>query len=158
MMVPRGPWVIAELDAEYDKKIGVDFDFVSFPFWGPTKAFPAETGWSMCVPKSTKVAEAAWTYAKFFLEPSNLLQHNINCSMIPPRKSVASNPQYLQQTPYMAPILEILQYGKFIGPFNTEVLKVGLRQVFVSACNGVYPNAAAAMTELENQLNSELKL
>jgi multiple sugar transport system substrate-binding protein len=158
MMVPRGPWVIAELEAEYGMKIGEDFDFVSFPFWGPSKAFPAETGWSMCVPNSSKAAAAAWAYAKFFLEPANLLQHNINCAQIPPRRSVATNPQYLRGAPFMAPIIEILQYSKFIGHFNTEVLKYAIRDVFVSACDGGYPNAAAAMTALENQVNSELRL
>jgi len=159
MMVPRGPWVIAELEAEYDKKIGVDFDFVSFPFWGPTKAFPAETGWSMCVPKSTKVADAAWKYITYFLEPSNLMQHNINCAQLPPRKSIKRDPAYLRQMPFMAPILEILDYSRFIGPFNTEVVKANLSQVFIALCTtNTYASIDAALTDLENQCNTELKL
>ena len=160
MMLPRGPWVIAELDAEYGSEIGVDFDFVAFPFWTSNKVFPAETGWSWCVPKSSKVADAAWKYASFFLEPANLVQHNIACAQLPPRKSVAQNPEYLRQMPFMQPVLDVLQYGKFIGPFNTEVLKVNLSSVYISLVtnDGAYPSVEAALAALENQCNSELRL
>jgi len=160
MMVPRGPWVISELETEYGKMIGVDYDFVPFPFWGPVKVFPAETGWSMCVPKSTRVADAAWAYVTFFLRPENLMQHNINCAQIPPRKSVAQNPAYLQQMPFMAPVLQILDNSRFIGPFNTDVLKMNLSQVYVSLCtrDGTYASIDAALAALENQINAELRL
>ena len=160
MMVPRGPWVISLLDEEYDKEYGVDFDYVKFPFYSSIKAFPAETGWSMCVPKSTKVADAAWKYLSFFMEKDNLLQHNINCAQIPPRKSVANDPAFIEQLPYMAPLLDVLDYGKFIGPFNTDVLKFSLRNTYVSLCSndGTYKTVADALAALEKQLNTDLKL
>ena len=160
MIVPRGPWVISLLDEEYGKVYGVDFDYIKFPFYGPTPAFPAETGWSMCVPKSSKVAEEAWAYVRYFLRPENLMQHNINCAQLPPRKSVASNPNFVRQLPYMAPLLDILQYGKFIGPFNTDVLKLSLRDVYVSLClkDGRFANVSAALAYLENKLNTDLRL
>jgi ABC-type glycerol-3-phosphate transport system substrate-binding protein len=160
MMVPRGPWVIAELELEYDMSIGTEFDFVAFPFQGPTKAFPADTGWSMCVPKASRVADAAWAFVRYFLEPANLIQHNIACAQIPPRKSVATNPTYVNAMPFMAPILEILDYGKFIGPFNSGVLKANLTQVFISLCtnDGTYASVEAALAALESQTNAELRL
>jgi ABC-type glycerol-3-phosphate transport system substrate-binding protein len=160
MIVPRGPWVIAMLEEEYGKEYGVDFDFVKFPFYSSIPAFTAETGWSMCVPKDTKVAEAAWEYVKFFLQPENLLQHNINCAQLPPRRSVSARPEFVRQLPYMAPLMDILQYGKFIGPFNTDVLKIGLRNVYVSLCerDGRYASVADALVALENQVNSDLRL
>jgi len=160
MMVPRGPWVIALLEEEYGKTLGVDFDFIEFPFYSTIKAFPAETGWSMCVPQSSRVSEAAWEYVRFFLRPENLMQHNIACAQLPPRKSVGSNPEFARQLPYMAPLLDKLQYGRFIGPFNTDVLKISLRNVFVSLCEGnsVYANIPIALTVLENQINNDLRL
>ncbi|MCL2065885.1 MAG: extracellular solute-binding protein [Treponema sp.] len=160
MMVPRGPWVISLLDEDYGKEYGVDFDFIKFPFYGTVPAFTAETGWSMCVPKDSRVAEAAWTYVEFFLRPENLMQHNIKCAQLPPRRSVAANPEFVRQLPYMAPLMDILQYGKFIGPFNTDVLKLNLRDVYVSLClrDGRYPSVAAALAALENRLNTELRL
>jgi ABC-type glycerol-3-phosphate transport system substrate-binding protein len=160
MIVPRGPWVISMLDEEYGKEYGIDFDFIKFPFYGSIPAFPAETGWSMCVPKSSKVSDAAWTYVRFFLRPENLIEHNINCAQLPPRKSIAANPEFARQMPYMVPLLDILQYGKFIGPFNTEVLKLGLRDVYVSLClkDGRFPSVAAALAALETKLNTDLRL
>jgi ABC-type glycerol-3-phosphate transport system substrate-binding protein len=160
MMVPRGPWQVSLLEEDYGKEYGVDFDFIKFPFYGSIQAFPAETGWSMCVPKSTKVADAAWTYVRFFLMPENLLQHNIKCAQLPPRKSIAQNPEFVRQLPYMAPLMDILQYGKFIGPFNTDVLKLSMRDVYVSLClkDGRFSSVSAALTALETQLNTDLKL
>jgi len=160
LMVTRGPWCISNLNEEYDKYPSVDFDYVAFPFWGPTKAFPAETGWSMCVPKRTKRGEEAWKFLAFFLEPANLMRHNIRSAQIPPRKSVAENPAYLAQLPFMKPIMDILQYASFIGPFNTEVLKKNLNQVFMSLCQrtGEFANVDAALKFLETQTNTELKL
>lgn len=160
MMVPRGPWVISMLDEEYGKEYGVDFDFIEFPFYGETPAFPAETGWSLCVSKDTQVNEAAWEYIEFFLEKDNLMQHNINCAQIPPRKSVVADPSYAAQMPYMVPLLGILDYGKFIGPFNTDVVKIGLRNTYVSLCSddGTYASVKDALAALETQLNTDLKL
>jgi len=160
MMVPRGPWVISMLDEEYGKEYGVDFEFVKFPFFSTIKAFPAETGWSMCVPKDSKVADAAWQYVEFFLEKENLMQHNINCAQIPPRKSIVEDPAFVEQLPYMAPLLEILDYGVFIGPFNTDVLKIALRGAYISICSddGTYESVAQALEALEIQLNTDLKL
>jgi hypothetical protein len=60
----------------------------------------------------------------------------------------------------MAPILDILQYAHFIGPFNTEVLKRNLNSVFMSLCEGTgeYVDVSAALRALESQTNSELRL
>lgn len=160
MIVPRGPWVIAELEFAYDKAYGTDFDYIPQPFFGDVKAFPSETGWGMCVPKASKNADAAWVYTEFFLEKENLEQHNINCGMIPPRKSIAEDPAYVQALPFSAPLLEVLQYGKFIGPFNTDLFKDNLRTVFVSLCtnDGTYASTADALSALESKLNTDLKL
>jgi hypothetical protein len=60
----------------------------------------------------------------------------------------------------MEPLLPILQFGKFIGPFNTDVLKANLSSVYISLVtqDGKYASVAAALTALENQCNSELRL
>jgi multiple sugar transport system substrate-binding protein len=160
MMVPRGPWAIAELEEEFELKLGVDFEYVPFPFYGPEKAFAAETGWGMCVPNSTKVSEAAWSFVRFFMERDNLMRHNLACAQVPARKSIVSNPNYVRQAPYMADLLEILPYGRFVGPFNTEVLKSNLTSVFISLCTNdvTYRDVAAALAALENRLNTELRL
>lgn len=156
MMVPRGPWVISMLDEEYGKEYGVDFDYIKFPFYSSIKAFPAETGWSMCVSRNSKVTDAAWKYVEFFLEKENLMQHNINCAQIPPRRSIVEDPAFVEKLPYMAPLLDILEYGVFIGPFNTEVLKLAMRNTYVSLCttNLTVKDALAA---LETKVNTDIK-
>lgn len=160
MIVPRGPWVISGLAEDYDKEYGVDFEYIPFPFYSSVKAFPAETGWSLCVPKTTKVADAAWSYVTFFLQKENLMQHNINCAQVPPRKSVVADPEFAKELPYMEPLLGVLEYGRFIGPFNTDVLKISLRNCYVSLCtnDGTYASVSDALAKLEVQLNTDLKL
>ena len=158
MMVPRGPWAIAVIEEEYGKFYGVDFDYIKFPFFGNIPAFPAETGWSMCVPKDNSAGDAAWKYMEFFFEHDNLMRHNINCAQVPPRKSVVTDPGYLLQMPYMAPLLDILECGRFIGPFNTDVLKFVLRGIYLSLCidDGRFTSVREALSALENQLNAGL--
>jgi len=161
LMVLRGPWSIPNVASEYEKVFGKDFDYAAFPFYnGPVKAFPAETGWSMIVPQASKVADAAWKYVAYFFQPANLMQHDIDCGLVPPRKSVSQDPNYLKQVPYMAPIVQVLQYGKFIAPVNSDVLKNDINAVFIDYCQktGGYANAAAALSALETKLNTDLKL
>lgn len=160
MMVPRGPWTVADLEASYGMKYGEDFDYVAQPFYGETKAFPAETGWGMCVPKSSKAADAAWEFVKFVSEPERLMEHNVRCGQVPPRKSVAEDPKLIEQMPYLKELIPCLDYGHFIGDFNTEVLKKDIIQVFISLCNddGTYTSVEDAVVKLEQQLNKDLKL
>jgi hypothetical protein len=56
--------------------------------------------------------------------------------------------------------MDVLQYGRFIGPFNTDVLKISLRNTYVSLCerDGTYANVAEALAALETQLNTDLRL
>ena len=161
LMVPSGPWAVPYLQEEYDQVYGVDFDFAKFPFYGTTPAFPVETGWSMCVPEDSGAANAAWAYVKFFLEKENLMRHNINCGQISPRKSVVSDLEYVRQLPYMEPILDILEYGRFIGPFNADVLKSSFRSVFVALCSiddSTHTSVTESLAYLETRLNSDLGL
>jgi len=131
LMAPRGMWTIGGAE-EYDMELGVDFDYVATPFYGPSKAWAAETGWSLSVNSSSANSEAAWKFVQFMTEPDNLLQINIDCDMIPPRKSVAHDAGYLAAVPYAAPILNVLDGAQFIGHFNSDVLKEGICDMVVS--------------------------
>jgi multiple sugar transport system substrate-binding protein len=160
MMATRGPWAVGWLEGSYDKVLGRDIDYIKVPFPGSVQAFPAETGWSMAVAKNSRVVDAAWTFVRYFMMPDVLMEVNIGCAQIPPRKSIATNPSYARQMPIMAPILEILPHSKFIGNFNTSVLKNNLANVFVSLCmrDGRFASVSAALQYLERQVNTELRL
>ena len=131
LMAPRGMWTIGGAE-DYDMELGVDFDYIATPFYGSKKAWAAETGWSLSVNSASANSEAAWKFVEFMTAPDNLLQINIDCGMIPPRKSVAHDAGYLAAVPYAAPILNVLDGALFIGYFNSDVLKEGICDMVVS--------------------------
>ena len=163
-MLARGPWVISECEESFGKELGVDFDFIPQPPFYPDSGIPqkwvAETGWSLCVPKSTQVADAAWRFIAFIYEPENLVRHNIKCAQIPPRASAANDPLYLEMMPYMKPLLDLLPDGQFIGPFNTDVVKEYLVQMFgaLAADDGTYASVEDALAKLTEDLDRDLKI
>lgn len=161
-MVTRGPWVISDCIESYGRVMGEDIDYIAQPafYEGQPQKWVAETGWSLCVPKNTKVADAAWKFIEFILEPENLIRHNIACAQVPPRASVASDPAYLEQMPYMAPLLNILPDAQFIGAFNTDVLKEYLVQMYTSVVSGdgKYTSVEDACQKLTADLQASMKM
>lgn len=158
----RGPWVLSDLEQSYGLVMGTDFDYVSQPpfFDGVEQKFAAETGWSLCVPKNTQVEEAAWRFVEFLNQPDVLLRHNIACAQVPPRRSVATDPDYVAGAPYMTPLLDKLQYAQFIGPFNTDILKDYLVQTFMNLVTGDHSDEAvqAACVKLTEDLAQAMKI
>jgi len=163
-MLARGPWVLSECEENYGKELGVDFDFIPQPPFFPDSSIPqlmvAETGWSLCVPKTTQVADAAWRFIEFAYVPENLMRHNISCAQIPPRASIANNPEYLEKMPYMAPLLGLLPDAQFIGPFNTDVVKEYLVQVFgaLASEDGTYASVEDALAKLTEDMAVVLRI
>jgi multiple sugar transport system substrate-binding protein len=161
-MVTRGPWVISDCIESYGMVFGENLDYIPQPVFyeGAQQKWVAETGWSLCVPKNTKVADAAWTFIVFILQPENLIRHNIACAQIPPRASVAEDPAYLEQMPYMAPLMSILPNAEFIGPFNTDIFKTYLTQMFTSLVSndGTYASVEEACKKLTADLEANMKM
>ncbi len=156
MQVWRGPWVIPNLMADYGKEYGVDFDYISQPFYGDIKAFPAETGWGVVVGAQSAKAEAAWKFAEFMFQPENILELNIACGMIPSIKTAAHSPEFIEAVPYAQPIIDVLEYGRWLGPFNSDVLKEAVGEVFVSLAtnDGTYASTEEALATLEANMNA----
>lgn len=158
----RGPWVLSDLEQSYGLVMGVDFDYISQPPFveGVEQKFAAETGWSLCVSKNSTVQDAAWRFVEFLNQPDVLLRHNIACAQVPPRKSVATDPDYLLGAPYMAPLLDKLQYAQFIGPFNTDIIKSYVNQTFMTLASGDHSDEAveAACIKLTDDLAKALTI
>lgn len=89
-----GSWAIGEGTDSYDLTYGEDFEYVPVPQYGEQMAFASETGWGIMVPDNGKNKDAAWEFVKFFSEPENLVQHNIACNQLPPRKSLLDSEEY----------------------------------------------------------------
>lgn len=154
MMATVGPYAVSN-GASFDKTYGVDYDYVSLPSYGEKTAFVAETGWGFCVPEKSKQKELAWEYIKWFMQPENMLSHNIACSQVPAYRSMSEDPAYLEALPYMEPILGILGGGQYIGYINTVVLKEELRNIFTElVTTNNYASVEDALKVLQDRVNN----
>lgn len=150
--VPRGPWTIAEGMELYELEYGTDFSYEAMPWYGSQPAFAAETGWSMAVNSSSEHQEEAFKFLEYFFKDDQIINHNVACGQIPAKKSVAQSSEYLNAFPYAEPLVGILQYGQFIGFFNTDSFKEAINNTFVDYCSGIYANATEALTALQEAL------
>lgn len=160
-MVTNGPWIIADCEASYGLTYGEDFEYIAQPAFveGVEQKWAAETGWSLCVAKKSQVSDAAWKFISFVMEEENLLKHNIACAQIPPRKSVAENPAYLESMPYMKPAIDILSKSVYVGSFNTGIVKGFITQMFIALCSedGTYASVEEACHRLQAEIDAKVK-
>ena len=86
-----------------------------------------------------------------------MLEHNIRCTQIPAKKSLAQSEEYKKEVPYADILVGILDQGQFIGSFNTDRLKETINNTFVAYCSGKYDSIDAAMTDMNEKLNGILE-
>jgi len=157
LFVPRGAWVIPTGTQDYELTYDVDFTYAPMPWYNPdSPAFVAETGWALAVNGASAKQEAAFKFLEYFYQDEVLLSHNVACGMIPPKASVAQSAEYVEAVPYMKPLIDALDKSQFVGPFNTDIFKETINNVFVDYCLGVYSSVDEALADLEDQLNSQL--
>ncbi len=156
MMVPRGPWCLAEGMNDFGLEYGKDFSYEAMPFYGSEKRFATETGWSMGVAAglSEEKNELAFDFLEYFFSDDVIMQHNLACGQIPAKREVAESKEYLDKFEYAAPLIPILDGGQFIGMFNTDVFKENVNNVFSAYCKGQYADTDAALGELQDALNN----
>ena len=161
-MLCRGSWVLSELINTYGFEQGVDYDYIHQPAFvaGVEQKWVAETGWSLCVPKNTTNADAAWRFVEFLLEPANLERHNIECAQLPPRASVANDPEFIKAAPYLEPLIPILDKAEFLGRFNSDILKEYVQHAFTSLVtdDGTYSSVEEACQKLTEDLAANMKI
>ncbi len=156
MMVPRGPWCLAEGANDFGLEYGKDYSYEAMPFYGPEKKFATETGWSMGVAAGLdeEKQQQAFDFLEYFFSDDVIMQHNLACGQIPAKKEVAQSPEYLEQFPYAEPLVGILDGGQFIGEFNTDVFKEIVNNVFSAYCKGQYKSTDEALQDMQDQLNN----
>lgn len=157
LFVPRGPWSVADGISAFHVEYGKEFDYVEMPWYGDNTAFAAETGWSLAVSNNSKQKEAAFKFLEYFFQDDVLLQHNIQCSQIPPKKSIAQSQEFIEKMPYMKPIVGILGKAQFIGYFNTDVFKESINSAFVDYCTGIIATSEEALQNAQDNINASLK-
>lgn len=157
LMVPRGPWCISEGIESFDLTLGEEFDYVEMPWFASEHKFASETGWSLAVNAKSEKQEAAMKFIEYMWQDEVMSDHNIRCTQIPSKKSIATSDAYKEAMPYTEILVSILDNAQFIGNFNTDRLKETVNDVFVEYCSGSYDSIDVAMTELNTKLNDILK-
>ncbi len=132
-MASVGSWGIGE-GTSYELTYGEDYEYVPVPQYGEEMGFAAETGWGVIVPKSSANVEDAWKYVEFFIQPENLVEHNIACNQLPPRKSMLTNETYIEAMPNVTFLLDILPEGQWMGPYNTSTMREIFNEMFINLC------------------------
>ncbi len=157
LIVPRGPWTIAEGLQTFELVLDEDFSYAAMPWYGEEPSFAAETGWSVAVNAGSGKQEAAFRFLNFFYSDEMLLKHDLNCSLIPPKKSLAQSDELLEKMPYVKPLVSILDKGQFIGRFNTDQFKESINNAFVDYCSDVYGSSEEALAAAQQAINASVK-
>ena len=151
-MCYRGPWVIpAGLD-----DFGVtDFDYAPMPsFTGDSKVFAAESGWGEVVSSRSKNKEAAWLFVKYITSKEKNMEFNIASYTVPADKTVAESSEYIEALPMMKTSLDILQYGKPIGPMQSmDTFKNVVGDHFTKVCTGS-EDVKDSLKNIEDEINN----
>ncbi|GGG16679.1 ABC transporter substrate-binding protein [Paenibacillus aceti] len=113
-MAYRGPWTIATGLDSY--KVD-DFEYVPVPsYTSEPPLFAAESGWGLVVSQKSKHAEEAWDFINYVTSKEQLRKWNLDTFTVPAKKEVASDPEFVKENPYMKTSIDILEYGRWIGP------------------------------------------
>ena len=157
-MASVGSWAIGEGSGSYDLTYGEDYEYVPVPQYGEQMAFASETGWGIIIPENGANKEAAWEFVKFFSEPENLVQHNIACNQLPPRKSLLDSEEYKEAMPNVAFLLDILPSGQWMGPYNTSDMRGIFNQMYMDLCQADNPDVEGALKEASDQITEECQI
>lgn len=157
-MASVGSWAIGDGTGVYELTYGEDYEYVPVPQYGEQMAFASETGWGLMVPANSANVDAAWDFVKFFSEPENLVQHNIACSQLPPRKSLLDNEEYREAMPNIGFVLDIMPNGQWMGPYNTSAMRDIFNDMFIELCDTEDPDVEAALAEASQQITDECQL
>lgn len=158
-MASVGSWGIGE-GAAYELTYGEDFEYVPVPLYGEEMGFAAETGWGIMVPKNGANVDAAWKFVEFFVQAENLVEHNIACNQLPPRKSMLTNETYIEAMPNVTFLLDILPEGQWMGPYNTSGMREIFNNMFIELCEQAPAdrNLEGALAAISTQMSEECQM
>lgn len=157
-MASVGSWGIGEGTGSYDLTYGEDFEYVPVPLYGDEVAFASETGWGIMVPENSAHKDAAWEFIEFFSQPENLVKHNIACNQLPARKSLLENEEYREAMPNVTFLLDIMEKGQWMGPYNTSAMRELFNEMFISLCQEEHPDIEKALQEVSEKITAECQL
>lgn len=123
------------------------------------KGFMASVGsWGIMVPENSEHKDAAWEFIEFFSRPENLVKHNIACNQLPPRKSMLTSEEYKEAMPNITFLLDIMEKGQWMGPYNTSAMREIFNEMFIELCQEENPDIEAALKAASEQITAECQL
>ncbi|TJY38274.1 ABC transporter substrate-binding protein [Cohnella pontilimi] len=142
-MTIRGPWTIASGVNTY--KVN-DFEYIPMPSLTDSPPyFAAESGWGEVVAAKSKHKEEAWAFVNYMNQKEQALDFNVTTFTVPARKDAAEDPAYLQKLPMLKTSIDVLQYGKWVGPVQD-------RDFFVKSVNDNFQLIASDKMSVEDGL------
>jgi multiple sugar transport system substrate-binding protein len=110
-----GPWIVPVGLEEYTD---MDFDYLPLPnYAGDKHYFAADAGWGKLVSPHCEHKDIAFEFVKFATaNADNAKLWNIGTGTIPALKSVAADPTLLDSAPWFEASLQVLDYGRYVGP------------------------------------------
>jgi multiple sugar transport system substrate-binding protein len=110
-----GPWIVPEGRRQYPE---MAFDYVPLPnYAGDEHLFAADAGWGLVVSPNSPQREAAFEFVKFAAsQPENARIFNVGTGTVPSLVSVAEDPTLLDEIPWVEASLQVLPYGRYVGP------------------------------------------
>jgi len=110
-----GPWIVPVGLEEYTD---MEFDYLPLPnYAGDKHYFAADAGWGKLVSPNSKHKDIAFEFVKFATaNVDNAKAWNIGTGTIPALKSVAADPELLNEAPWFEASLAVLDYGRYVGP------------------------------------------
>jgi multiple sugar transport system substrate-binding protein len=110
-----GPWVVPEGRSQFPD---MEFDYVPLPnYAGEEHLFAADAGWGKVVSPNSEHPEMAFEFVKFVAaEAENARIWNVATGTVPALKSVATDPSLLDDIPWIEASLQVLDYGRYVGP------------------------------------------
>lgn len=157
-MASVGSWAISDGLESYDLTYGEDFEYAQVPMYGDKMGFASETGWGIIVPEVGEHKDGAWEFVKFFSEPENLVEHNIACAQLPPRKSLLENEKYKEELPQVEFLLEILPDGQWMGPYNTSDMRTRFNEMFIDLCQSENRDIEKALADVSKAISEECQI
>jgi multiple sugar transport system substrate-binding protein len=96
----------------------MSFDYVPLPnYAGDEHLFAADAGWGLVVSPNSPQREAAFEFVKFAAsQPENARIFNVGTGTVPAVISVAEDPTLLDEIPWIEASLQVLPYGRYVGP------------------------------------------
>lgn len=157
MIVPRGPWTISEGEQSFGLKTRHRILISSYAAVWKQSEICFGKRMVAAVSSSCKEQEIALKFLEYLYQDDVMLEHNIRCTQIPAKKSLAQSEEYKKEVPYADVLVGILDQGQFIGNFNTDRLKETINNTFVSYCSGEYGSLDEAMEDMNTKLNGILE-